>query len=168
MCIRDSLWAESQATWLDAEAMPGSSATARLQGSLSLGRQVTPWLSLGLGTTVLGYSEAAPETGGRPLFWDPRLAVTVGPYAALTRELDQVWDLTGRLAPGVAFIEERRIPGTERVPHFSAEAGIRHRGDRLWSALDLFMVQGKFDGYRAWGARLSLSLRSLPWGGGDR
>ncbi|HSG48497.1 MAG TPA: tetratricopeptide repeat protein [Longimicrobiales bacterium] len=163
-----SLWAESQATWLDSRGMTRAAGTTRVQGSLSLGRQVTPWLSLGMGTSVLGYSDAAPESGGRPLFWDPRLVVSVGPYAALNGQVDQRWDLTGRIAPGVAFIEERSLSGTERVPQFSAEAGIRHRGDRVWSALDLFMVQGKFDGYRAWGARLSLSLRNLPWGGGER
>jgi len=163
-----SLWAQSQATWLDPEALPGAGGTTRLEGSLSLGRQVAPWLSLGVGTSVMGYSDAAPEAGGRPLFWDPRLVVAVGPYAALRREWDERWDLTARFAPGVAFIEERQFPGTERVPQFSAEAGFRHRGDRLWSSLDLFVVQGKFDGYRAWGARLSLSLRSLPWDGGDR
>lgn len=163
-----SLWAESQAAWLDPRGVAGAAGTTRLQGSLSLGRQMTPWLSLGVGSSVLGYSEAAPEAGGRPLFWDPLLVVSVGPYAALNRQVDEAWDLTGRVAPGVAFIEERRFPGTESVPQFTAEAGIRHRGDRVWSALDLFMVQGKFDGYRAWGARLSVSLRSLPWGGGDR
>lgn len=163
-----SVWAESQATRLTPEAVSGAASSTRLQGSLSVGRQVAPWLSLGVATSVMGYTDAAPEAGGRSIFWDPRLVVSLGPYAALRREWSERWDLTARVAPGLAFIEERRFPGTERVPQFSAESGIRHRGDRLWTALDLFLVQGKFDGYRAWGARLSLSLRSLPWGGGDR
>jgi hypothetical protein len=53
------------------------------------------------------------------------------------------------------------------VPHVSAEAGIRHEG-RLSTALELFYYQGQFDGYRSYGARLTISASEASASGGTR
>ena len=50
----------------------------------------------------------------------------------------------------------------------SAEAGVRHEGDRFWTALDVFYSQGRFNGYHAYGARLTLSARDWSALGGRR
>jgi hypothetical protein len=83
----------------------------------------------------------------------------VGPYAQLARDLSSSWRLTGRVGPGVAYIDERGPSGSAWVPHLGAEAGLRREGARFWTALDLFYYQGQFDGYRTYGARLTLSAR---------
>ncbi|MDT8340903.1 MAG: hypothetical protein RQ751_05265 [Longimicrobiales bacterium] len=163
-----SLWAETQVSWMDPRDVPGSEAGARLQADVALGRSVGGGVTVGWSAGVLGYTEAAPLLGARPAFWDPRLVAATGPFLRVDRPLGERWDLTGRVAPGVARLDERRGVGTEWVPHFTGEAGLQHRGDRIWSTLDLFLVQGRFDGYRAWGARLSVSLRDLPGLGGGR
>lgn len=156
--------------WLraNADSVAGGMAdgVGRVQGALSLGRVVTPVLTLGLATRALAFTRGAPETslpggGTLRLFWDPRLVVTAGPYAQITRDLSASWRLTGTVGPGVAYIDERRGIGSGWVPHVSAEAGIRRQGRRFWTALDLFYYQGQFDGYRTYGARLTLNARDF-------
>jgi len=161
--------AAADVAWLTAEqdSVAGPAPTAaRTQGALTIGRLVSTGLTLGLSTRALTVSHPAPVTslaGGGTLrtFWDPRWVVSTGPYVQLARELSPRWRLTGTLAPGVAFIAERGPVGTEVVPHLSAEAGVRREGARFWTALDLFYSQGQFDGYRTYGARLTLSARDF-------
>jgi len=157
----DAAWLSANADSVSGGGTPG---TARLQGALSIGRTVSPSVTLGLATRALSFTRGAPVTalpggGTLRLFWDPRLVVTAGPYAQLTRDLSPAWKLTGRLGPGVALIDERGGAGSAWVPHVSAEAGLRREGERFWTALDLFYYQGQFDGYRTYGARLTLSAR---------
>ncbi|MGD8287609.1 MAG: hypothetical protein PVI31_03160, partial [Gemmatimonadota bacterium] len=78
------------------------------------------------------------------------------------------WSMTGSLGPGIAFIDERTAPGWDVVPHVSAEAGLRREGERFWTSLDFFFYQGQFDGYRMYGARLSVSARDWSRIGGIR
>ena len=167
------LWSVSavlDGAWLRADAdsvAPGTdTGTGRLQGVLSVGRALSSTWTIGLATQSLVFSHAAPVTalpggGTRRLFWDPSLVVSIGPYAQLTRDLTTYWKVTGRLGPGIALIDERGTPGSDLVPHFSAEAGVRREGSRFWTALDLFYYQGQFDGYRTYGARLTLHARDF-------
>ena len=166
------LWSASallDGAWLRANpdsVSPGTdTGTGRIQGMLSLGRAVSPTWTLGLTGGSLVFTGAAPVTalpggGTRRLFWDPNLVVSIGPYAQLTRDLSTYWKVTGRLGPGVAFIDERGSAGS-LVPHVSAEAGVRREGARFWTAFDLFYYQGQFDGYRTYGARLTVSARDF-------
>jgi hypothetical protein len=138
----------------------------RFQGALSVARRVSPSVTLGLSTGALAFADAAPVTslpGGGTLrvFWDPNLVVSAGPYVQLRRDISSSWTLSGRLGPGVALIDERGVNGSDVVPHVSAEAGVRREGARFWTALDLFYYQGQFDGYRTYGARLTLSARDF-------
>jgi hypothetical protein len=77
------------------------------------------------------------------------------------------WAFRSRINPSFAFIDERTRRGFQNVPHFSAEAGFSHVGDRFQAALDGFYYQGRFDGYRAYGLRLSFSLRGWFRKGGS-
>jgi hypothetical protein len=83
--------------------------------------------------------------------------VAAAPYAQLVVDLTSSLRATARIAPGVALIQERGATGSEVVPHLAGEAGLRRDAGRLSAAVDLFYSQGQFDGYRAYGARLSLS-----------
>jgi hypothetical protein len=112
---------------------------------------------------VLTYTAASPRVENLALFWDPRGLVSGGLFAQLRRDLSEEWEFRGRFSPALAFIDERRIDGWERVPHISAEAGFSYRGRRLQTNLDGFYYTGRFDGYRAYGARLSFSF--VPGGG---
>jgi hypothetical protein len=143
-----------------APASPRS--THRLQASLDIARLLTPSITLGALARGLSITRAAPRTplpggGTARLFWDPELVVAAAPYAQLGVDLTGSWRATARIATGVALIQERQATGSDVVPHLAAEAGVRREAGRLSAALDLFYSQGQFDGYRAYGARLSLS-----------
>ena len=172
---RWNLSAALEGAWLraDADFVAGgpSRGVGRALGALAVGRVLSPSLTVGLTTRALTFSRAAPVTdlpggGSRRLFWDPSLVVSAGPYARLTRDLSATWSVTGTLGPGIALIDERGAPGTDLVPHISAEAGVRREGARYWTALDVFYYQGQFDGYRTYGARLTLSARDFSSLGG--
>ena len=140
----------------------GPPATDRLQVALAAGGAINRSLVVGLATRALTFTDAAPRTAegpdGRALFWDPRAAFSAGPYASLAHEISPSWRLSVRLTPGLALIDERQpsAAGYDLVPHVSVETGLRHEGRRLWTSLDLFYYQGQFDGYRSYGARVTV------------
>lgn len=176
---RWSLAAALDAAWLqaasDSVASGTQGGTARLQAALSIGRALSRSVTLGLSARALAFTSAAPRAalpggGTLPLFWDPTSAFSLGPYAQLSRDLSASWKLTGRLTPGLAFIDERRSSrsGYQLVPDVSAEAGVRREGGRFWASLDFFYSQGRFSGYQTYGARLTLSARDWSALGGSR
>jgi len=174
---RWSLAVNAEGAWLrsNLDSIPGAQneSTARFGSALTVGRQMTEALTLGVATRAVGYTSPGPVVTDvsavqRRLFWDPRLALSTGPFARVSHDLSATWTLTGMLNPGVAFLDERTSAGWGVVPHVSAEAGIRREGARFWTALDLFYYQGQFDGYRSYGARLTVSARDWSRLGGVR
>jgi tetratricopeptide (TPR) repeat protein len=173
---RWSLSATAEGAWLrtnlDTLASAQNESTARFGAALSLGRSMSETLTLGLSTRMTGYTGPGPvltdpvTSAERRLFWDPRLALSAGPYARISQPLSASWTATGMLGPGIALLDERTSSGWAVVPHVSAEAGIRREGSRFWTALDLFYYQGQFDGYRSYGARLTFSARDWSRLGG--
>lgn len=170
---RGSIAASLDAAWLRAGS-PGvaDDGTARLSVSATASRGVAEGLSLGLTARALTFVDAAPAvtapgSGTRPLFWDPRAAVSVGPFARLEHDLSTAWKVTGQLNPGLALVDERGARSSELVPHMSAEAGMLHEGPRMRAALDLFYYQGQFDGYRTYGLRLTVGARGILTSGGS-
>ncbi|MGE0160222.1 MAG: tetratricopeptide repeat protein [Gemmatimonadales bacterium] len=136
-------------------------STYRAQAALDLGLGLSPVLVVGATARSVTFSDAAPRAalpggGSRRLFWDPRLVVAAGPYAQMSLDLTSAWIATARVSPGVAWIEERDRGSPDVVPQVAAEAGLRGQSGRWTAALDLFYSQGRFDGYRAYGARLTL------------
>jgi tetratricopeptide (TPR) repeat protein len=160
-----------EGAWLntDLDSIPTAQneRTTRFGSALTLGREMSESLTLGLTTRAVGYSSSGPVTTDsvtsveRRLFWDPRLALSTGPFARISHDLSASWTITGTLGPGIAFIDERTSTGWDVVPHVSAEAGLRREGTRFWTALDFFFYQGQFDGYRMYGARLTFSARDF-------
>lgn len=156
-------------------ALPGDPPTTeRLQLGLSAGRRVSGSLTLGVGARGVAFTHAAPttpEAGGvaRPLFWDPRWALSLGPFAALDHELGHGWSLVGRLDPGIALLHERRplASDPQLLLQASIDAGVRYESRRWSTGLQLFHYQGRFDGYRGYGARVTVGARS-PSSGGQR
>lgn len=144
----------------------GRDKSFRTEGSLSFGRFLSDALVVGVNTRALTYSDPAPVTDGVRLFWDPFGMVAGGIFAQWARELAEEWRLNTRFNPSLAFIDERTNPGYQLVPHLSAELGISHFGRRFLTNLDAFYYQGRFDGYRAYGMRVSISARNWfgKWG----
>jgi hypothetical protein len=138
----------------------GSAKSFRVEGGASLGRSFTDALVLGLNARGLTYTAGAPVSDGVRLFWDPRGVASGGIFAQWAEDLNDEWQLTGRLNPSMAFIDERTGNGFDLVPHLSAEAGFAHTGRKFSTRLDAFYYQGRFDGYRAYGLRASISARN--------
>jgi hypothetical protein len=120
---------------------------------------MTDELILGVNGRAAAYTEASPVLDDLRLFWDPRGVFAGGLYAQWDRDLDDSWNLRARLNPSLAFIDERTRRGFQAVPHLSAEAGLSYQTERFRTNLDAFYYQGRFDGYRAYGLRLSVSAR---------
>jgi thioredoxin-like negative regulator of GroEL len=150
----------------DAASWPDAKSSTRIDGSVSLGRSMSPGLIVGVAGEALTYTDAAPVSDAVRLFWDPRAVYSLGVYTQWSRSLGERWDLSGRVAPSFALIDERTRAGFDRVPHISADAGLTYHGGGLSTKLDLFYYQGRFDGYRAYGARLSVSATDLFHRGG--
>lgn len=131
-------------------------STTRLFGSASAARRLDHRFVAGLEAQVLGYTGAAPTMSDRPLFWDPRTAVSVLPFARWEDRLGGPWSARARLAGGVAAMDERRRDGWTVVPQISGEAGVALESGGLRGGVDLFYLQSRSEGYRAWGLRFTL------------
>ncbi|NIQ59522.1 MAG: hypothetical protein GWM92_12490, partial [Gemmatimonadetes bacterium] len=83
------------------------------------------------------YGEAAPETVGGHLYWDPDLAVSAGPWVRAVETLAGPWQGTAYLAPGLAYVDERG-PGSDVVPDLSARLGVLRDGARYRTSLEVF------------------------------
>jgi len=158
---RWSLSLAGDAAWLKPGAVDDveKGGSLRLEVGGSLGRAMTDGLVLGVNARALTYSEPSPVLDGVRLFWDPDALISGGMYAQWDRGLTERWDFNARLNPSFAFIDERLAEGFEVVPHFSAEAGLSYSGSRFRTTMDAFYYQGRFDRYRAYGVRLSVSAR---------
>ncbi|MEJ2205395.1 MAG: hypothetical protein P8170_14955 [Gemmatimonadota bacterium] len=143
--------------------------STRLEQGMSLGRSVSSSLVLGVNARALTYTDPSPTSlDGRRLFWDPQGMVSTGVFARLDHDISERWNVRAQVNPSLAFLDERGPTGFERVPHFSTDAGVTHRGDRFRTDLDAFYYQGRFDGYRAYGIRLSFSTSAWPGRGSRR
>jgi tetratricopeptide (TPR) repeat protein len=162
---RWSAAATAQAASLDHHGLDAD-RNLRLSGGASVGRGVASGLVVGVAARALRYMDAAPDATGVALYWDPELSLSVGPYAQYSRALGTWWEMSARLNPGVGWIEERGgALGAQTVPDLSATLGLAREGARYRSALELFYGQGRFSGYRSFGASLSFSVRGGSGGG---
>ncbi len=167
---RWSLFVAADATRVHSSATEtaGAATSLRFAGSASLGRTVRDGVTLGLNASALTFTRAAPTPNDIRLFWDPRSMVAGGLYAQLMQPINENWSWNVRANPGLAFIDERRGIGSSLVPHFSTEGGITHLGDRFRTELSAFYYQGRFDGYNAYGLRISVTARDWLTGWRNR
>ncbi len=153
----------------DRHEVSAAQASTRLEQGASLGRMVSESLVLGVNARALTYTTASPSSvDGSRLFWDPERMMSAGVFARLDHDLAEQWKLRAQVNPSLAFLDERGPAGFERIPHFSTELGVTYRGNRFRTDLDAFYYQGRFDGYRAYGIRLSFSTTAWPWGSSSR
>jgi tetratricopeptide (TPR) repeat protein len=150
----------AQAASLDHGDVSGAERNWRLSAGASAGRGVASGLVLGVAARALRYMDQAPDATGVRLYWDPELSLSLGPWAQYTLPLGVDWELMGRLSPAAAWIDERdAAPGGELVPDLSARLGLAHDGAQYRGSLELFYGQGRFRGYRSYGATLTFGIR---------
>jgi hypothetical protein len=159
--VADGAWL--RATEIDPVEADGS---LRIEGAVSLERRVLGDLWVGAKGRAMGYSNPSPIVDGLRLFWDPSALYSGGVYGRWSRDVAPGWALRARLEPSLAWIDERERPGFDLVPHISGEAGFTHTGSRFRTGLDVFYYQGRFDGYRAYGLRMTFS--AIDWLGRRR
>jgi tetratricopeptide (TPR) repeat protein len=151
---------------LDPRGVAGGSRNLRVGGGLSLGRTLSTTVTLGITARGLGYADATPTVSGFPLYWDPKLNVSVGPYVQYDRPLGTWWELHARANPGFAYLDERRASGPQSVPDLSASVGVSRDGARYRTAIDFTYGQGRFTGYRSMALNLAFSARGWLGRGG--
>jgi tetratricopeptide (TPR) repeat protein len=133
-------------------------STDRLEASAGATRALSPELRVTLSASALTTSGAAPQVGGRTLYWSPRRYLQAQLGAALRRRVSKAVEVEVRAAPGVAWVDERtagrRFTGRGLLPAAAAGGEVRY-GTAAWS------LAGSVDwsavgvhGYRAAGARV--------------
>lgn len=136
-------------------------STDRLEASAGATRALSPDLRVSLSASALTTSGAAPQVGGRTLYWSPRRYLQAQLGAALRRRVSTAVEVELRAAPGVAWVDERtvgqRFGGRGLLPAVAAGGEVRY-GTAAWS------LAGSVDwsavgvhGYRAAGARVYLT-----------
>jgi tetratricopeptide (TPR) repeat protein len=151
---------------MDHRGIEGADRNTRIQGSLQVARLLNREFSLGLAGRVLHYRDAAPTASGLPLYWDPDISVSVGPYVRYLRPLSELWEVDATVNPGIQWLQERRTTEGEVVPDLSARLGLTRDGATYRTSVAVFYGQGRFTGYRSYGLSVSFGARGLLGGGG--
>lgn len=148
----------AEAASLDHRDVAGADRNLRLQVGASVGRALSASVTLGLAGRALRYMDAAPDATAVPLYWDPELAVSIGPYLQLRQPMGRSWTLTGRANPGLGYIDERGRT-SDIVPDLSGRIGLLRDGAKYRTSIELFYGQGRFTSYRYYGLDVSFSAR---------
>jgi len=151
---------------MDHRGIDGADRNTRIQGSLQVARLLNQEFSLGLAGRVLHYRDAAPTASGLPLYWDPDVSVSVGPFVRYLRPLSDLWEVDATVNPGIQWLQERRTTEGEVVPDLSARLGLTRDGATYRTSVAVFYGQGRFTGYRSYGLSVSFGARGLLGGGG--
>ena len=145
---------------LDLGVFDGAGVTnPRYSGWLTLSRSLSPIVSAELGTSLVGFGEAAPAPNGRRLYWDPKLFWATTAAVSLQSIPDRGWGWHGRLTAGAAYDKERDLPAAAWVPQFGVEGGAVLRGDRQDLGLTAFYRRGREQDYSSWGLELVMIVR---------
>lgn len=152
-----SVWSEGvlgRLTWDGA-----SDPSVRALGTVALTARLSDTWTAGTELRALGLSAAAPDAGGIPAFWDPRLALSLAPTVAWRDSLAPGLTLSAGASAGGAWIRERRTGRDgELVPVAGLLGGLEWRTGEFVADADLFYRQSRFAGYRNWGGSLTVSV----------
>ncbi|NNF12140.1 MAG: tetratricopeptide repeat protein [Gemmatimonadetes bacterium] len=148
----------AEAASLEHRGISGADRNLRIQVGASVGRALSQSVTLGLASRALRYIDAAPDVTAVPLYWDPDLAVSIGPYLQLNQPVSRLWTLTGRANPGLGYIDERGR-SSEIVPDLSGRIGLLRDGTKYRTSIEFFYGQGRFTSYRYYGLDVSFSAR---------
>jgi tetratricopeptide (TPR) repeat protein len=156
--------ATAEVASMDHRGIDDADRNTRLLGSLAVGRLLNPEFSLGLAARVLHHRDASPPASGLPLYWDPELSASFGPYARYARPISSSWEIEATVNPGLQWLEERNATGGELVPDLSARLGFTRNGATYRTSVAVFYGQGRFTGYRSYGLSASFGARGLLGG----
>jgi tetratricopeptide (TPR) repeat protein len=134
-------------------------ANPRYSGWLTLSRSLSPIVSAEIGTSLLGFGEAAPAPSGRRLYWDPKLFWATTAAVSLQSIPDRGWGWRGRFTAGAAYDNERELSEPAWVPQFGVEGGAVLRGERQDLGLTAFYRRGREQDYSSWGLELVMIVR---------
>lgn len=145
---------------LDGALLSGGGATnPRWAGWVTLSRSMSRLLSIDVGTSLVGYGEAAPAPTARRLYWDPRLFWATTASLHLSSIPDHGWGWRTRLTGGAAYADERDALEPDWLPQFGVEGGLVLRGVSQDVALDAFYRRGREQEYSSWGLELGVLVR---------
>ncbi|UCG74828.1 MAG: tetratricopeptide repeat protein [Gemmatimonadota bacterium] len=152
---RWSLWTSG-----DGASIRGTGADNwRLNGQVLLTRQVSEVFSAGVGTSLLGYTEAAPGGEVGRLYWDPRLFWATGVVLTARTTSQEGLGAHLQVRPGVAVVDERATEGDGLVPQLGLEGGVDYRFGRSALYLNLRYARGREGGYSSFGLELGATIR---------
>lgn len=134
-------------------------ANPRYSGWVTLSRSLSPVVSVEIGTSLLGFGQAAPAPAGRRLYWDPKLYWATTAAVSLQSIPDRGWGWRGRLTAGAAYDEERDLSEPAWVPQFGVEGGVVLRGEQQDLGLNAFYRRGREEDYSSWGLELVMIVR---------
>ncbi len=137
----------------------GGTTNPRFGGWVTLSREMSRLLSVDLGTSLIGFGEAAPAPSGRRLYWDPRLFWATTASVNVASIPERGWGWRTRLTGGVAWADERDASSARWVPQYGAEGGVVLRGGARDLVLNAFYRRGREEEYSSWGLELSVLLR---------
>ncbi len=145
---------------LDVGVFDGAGETnPRYSGWVTLSRSLSPIVSAEIGTSLMGFGEAAPAPDGRRLYWDPKLFWATTAAVSLQSIPDRGWGWHGRLTAGAAYDDERDLSEPGWVPQFGVEGGAVLRGERQDLGLTAFYRRGREQDYSSWGLELVMIVR---------
>jgi hypothetical protein len=136
-------------------------STDRLEASAAATRELRPGLRLSLSASALTTTGAAPQVGGRTLYWSPRRYLQAQLGASMRRRVSEEVEVELRAAPGVAWVDERtagqRFDGGGLLPAAALGGEVRY-GTAAWAVAGSVDWSGVgLHGYRAAAARVYLT-----------
>jgi tetratricopeptide (TPR) repeat protein len=137
----------------------GGETNPRYSGWVTLSRTLSPILTAEVGTSLLGFGQAAPAPAGRRLYWDPKLYWATTAAVSLQSIPDRGWGWKGRLTAGAAYDDERDLSEPGWVPQFGVEGGVVLRGEQQDLGLTAFYRRGREQDYSSWGLELVMIVR---------
>ena len=137
----------------------GGETNPRYSGWVTLSRTLSPVLTAEVGTSLLGFGQAAPAPAGRRLYWDPKLYWATTAAVSLQSIPDRGWGWKGRLTAGAAYDDERDLSEPGWVPQFGVEGGVVLRGEQQDLGLTAFYRRGREQDYSSWGLELVMIVR---------
>jgi Flp pilus assembly protein TadD len=131
----------------------------RWGGRLTLGWNVSRRVVGELSSSYLSYTDAAPRSALRGIYWDPASFWATTLSLGLRERPELGWGYGVMLTGGAALMDERSATGTVWVPQFAVEGMLSHTGRRQDFELRAFYRRGRERDYSSLGLDLKLLVR---------
>jgi Flp pilus assembly protein TadD len=131
----------------------------RFNSFVTVRHELTGPFTIALTSQALAFATAAPTLGSRRLYWDPRAFVAGGVQFEARSPATGVWDVYGRVTPGIGLVKERTATELDFVPQLATEAGVGYETPRIAFMAGLAYLRGREGAYNSLGANVSLGIR---------